>query len=251
MTRIMVKKEMWAVVAALVVGLLIGLAPCEQSAWAVDFSADQVTVDANGKIIAEGKIYMSSKGARMEYAAPEGKGDMISIFRKDKKLMWMVNPAAKKYMEEAFDENKMKEAFKMTVGRTVKVLGTEKVQGFKCTKKSVETTTTFLGIKNTSESTIWESDRFGMPLKTQTKDGTVSELRNIKIGKQPGKLFEVPAGYTKVSNIIALFGDGQEGSGSGKEGEQGSFTDIQKNISDKFKNFKWPFGGDKSGETAK
>lgn len=251
MVRRMVKRETWMVMIGVIICLSLGLVPNGYGAKVSDFSADQVSMDPNGKVVAQGKVYISSKGARVEYAAPEGKGDMISIFRKDKKLFWMVNPAAKKYLEEQFDEEKMQKALNQSMGRTVKVLGTEKVQGFKCTKKSVETTVTFLGIKSTSESIVWESDRFDMPLKTQTKDGAVTELRNIKIGKQSSKLFEAPTGYTKVSNMVALFSDGKQGPESEKESEQGSFTDIQKNISDKIKNFKWPFGGDKGGETAK
>ena len=249
MARELVKKEAWAFVTIVIVCLFLGLVPKGYGAKVTDFSADQVSVDPNGKVVAEGKVYMSSKGARVEYAAPEGKGGMISIFRKDKKLFWMVNPAAKKYLEEQFDEEKMNKALNLSTGSSVKILGTEKVQGFKCTKKSVETTATFLGIKSKSESVVWESDRFDMPLKTQMKDGSFTELRNIKIGKQPGNLFEAPAGFTKVSNMIALFSDGEQGSGSEKGGEEGSFMNIQKDISDKIKNFKWPFGGDKESET--
>lgn len=219
------------------------------SAKVINFSADQISTDPNGKIVAQGKLYISSRGARVEYPAPEGKGDMISIFRKDKNIFWMVNPAAKKYLEEQFDEEKMNKALNQSTGRTVKVLGTEKVQGFRCTKKSVETTVIFLGITRKTESIVWESSRFDMPLKTQTKDGAVTELRSIKTGKQSGKLFEVPAGYTKVSNMVALFSDAAQDSGSEKEGEQESF--IPKDISDKLKNFKWPFGGDKGKDAAK
>jgi hypothetical protein len=252
MMGIKVTKELWAVIAAVIVGLFLGLAPWGQNAAAAEFSADQVTVGGNGKLIAKSKMYIGANGARIEYAASEDRGDMVSIFRKDKKLFWMISPAAKKYTEDTFDEKKMKEALNATVGRTVKVLGTEKIQGFTCTKKQVETTVTFLGMKNKSESTVWESDRFDMPLKTQDKNGAVTELRNIKLGRQPARLFEVPAGYTKVANMIALFADGEAGSGSEEESEQeGSFPDIQKGISDKIKNFKWPFNGDQNGETAK
>ena len=247
----MVKKETWVIIAVVVLCLSLGLVPNGYSAKIANFSADQVSMDPNGKIVAQGKVYMSSNGVRVEYAAPEGKGDMISIFRKDKKLFWMLNPAAKKYMEKQYDEQEMKKALNQSMGSSVKVLGTEKVQGYKCTKKSVETTVKFLGIKNTSESVVWESDRFDMPLKTQTKDGSVTELRNIKLGKQPGHLFESPSGYTKVSNMISLFSDGKQDPGSEKESEQGSFENITKGISEKMKNFKWPFGGDKGGETAK
>lgn len=104
------------------------------------------------------------------------------------------------------------------------ILGTETVNGYKCTKKRIETTVSFFGFEKTVETILWVSDRFDMPLRTQNSDGTVAEMRNIREGKQAAELFEPPTGYRKVASMMELFGAPQvrseDGKASGKETEK-------------------------------
>lgn len=219
-----------------------------------NFSADQVTIDPNGKVQGTGKIYMTPEKIRMEFRSPQGEGTMINIFRRDRNIHWMLNPEAKKYMERPLDEAEMQKALKQHMEQDQKILGTETVNGFKCTKKSVVTTVKFFGISRKSESIVWVSKKLDLPIRTQSKEGYVTELRNIKSGRQPAKLFTVPGGYQKVASMIELYGEkppsGDKGSGSEEGEKKGSFFEnFPKSIKDKLpKGMKWPFGGDNDAE---
>ena len=166
---------------------------------------------------------------------------MIMIFRKDLNIHWMLNPKDKKYFERPINEEEMKKALNQSVSQHEEILGTETVNGFKCRKKSIETTVSFMGFKRKSHATIWVSNKLEMPIRTKSKDGDITELRNIKPGRQSARLFKIPDGYQKVSSIIALYGNlpaGEKAEGSDKE----SLFKLPKGI-------KWPFGDKKEAGT--
>jgi hypothetical protein len=129
------------------------------------------------------------------------------IFRRDKNIGWTLNPEKKLYMERPFNEKEMEQATKKIIdSRNEKVLGTEKVNGFKCTKKEVETTVEFMGFKRTVKTIVWMSKRLDMPIRTKSQDGSMTELKNIKKGSPSSKYFEIPKEYKKVSNMMELMG---------------------------------------------
>jgi len=171
------------------------------------YTADQVVIDAKGKVQHKGKIYAMPDKMRMDGMSPKGEGSMVMIFRRDKNVGWTLNPEKKLYMERPFNEKEMEQATKTIIdSRNEKVLGTENVNGFKCTKKEVETTVKFMGYKRTVKTVVWMSKRLDMPIRTKSPDGYITELRNIKKGSPAGKYFEVPKGYNKVSNMMELMG---------------------------------------------
>jgi hypothetical protein len=197
-------------IACLVMGMIL-FSGLSSSALFEDkitnYTADQVTMDANGKIQHKGKIYMTKKKMRMDGMSPGGKGNIILIFRRDKNLGWTLNPDKKLYMERPLDEKEMEKATKKFIdSRNEKVLGTEKINGFKCTKKEVETTVEFMGYKQTVKTIVWISKRLDMPLRTKSQDGSITELKNIKEGVPAAKYFEIPGNYKKVSNMMELMG---------------------------------------------
>ena len=83
-------------------------------------------------------------------------------------------------------------------------LGTETVSGYKCRKKRVETTQKIMGKKTTTRVITWTSDKFSFPLRTQTEDGAITELRSIKKGPQPDKLFKPPSDYEKAAGMLEV-----------------------------------------------
>ena len=93
-------------------------------------------------------------------------------------------------------------------------LGTEKINGFTCTKKEVETTVELMGYKRIVKTIVWVSKRLDMPIRTKSQDGSITELRNIKEGAPANKYFEVPKEYKKVSNMLELMGMDISGSGT-------------------------------------
>ena len=171
------------------------------------FTADQVMIDANGKVRHEGKMYIAPNKMRVESIAPKGNGSMVMIYRKDKNIGWYLNPEKKLYLEKPFNEKEMKKTANQFVdSKNEKVLGTEYINGYECTKKEVETTSSFMGYKRTSRSIVWISKKLGMPIRTKLEDGSMTELRNIKEGSPAAKYFEVPKDYKQVSNMMELLG---------------------------------------------
>ena len=102
--------------------------------------------------------------------------------------------------------------------------------------KSVEMVVEVMGFKSKSRSVVWISKKLDMPIRTKMEDGRVTELRNIKKGRQSKKLFEVPGGYKKVGNMMETFSrpDKRE------EGESRGFS-LPKGLGDKLKGLKLPF----------
>lgn len=220
-----------------------------------EFSADQVRIDASGNSENAGRIYYAHEKMRMEGmglskgGAPQEE-DMIIIVRGDKKLHWMINPKKKAYFERAVDEKEI-EQLSGLVGKGVeKDLGTETVQGYKCRKKQITNTVEIMGFKKTVQSVIWISDDFPMPLRTQTSEGDATELRNIKEGRQPSDLFEIPSDYVKVESIFELMDEPpQRGSKKrpkeGDEGGKGGGFSVPDNVKKYLpKGFKMPGSGD-------
>jgi hypothetical protein len=218
------RRSGWILCFAAVVVLFSGL-----SAYALlggkitKYTADQVIIDSKGEIQHQGKLYVMPDKMRMDGISPKGEGSIVMIFRRDKNIGWTLNPEKKLYMEKPFNEKEMEQATKKIIdSRNEKVLGTENVNGFKCTKKEVETTVEFMGFKRTTKTIVWISERLDMPIRTQSQDGSMTELRNIKEGSPASKYFEIPKEYKKVSNMMELMGmdmSGQEEKPSKADGE--------------------------------
>ena len=171
------------------------------------FTADQVMINAKGKILHKGKIYVAPNKMRIEGLSPEGKGSIVMIYRKDKHIGYYLNPEKKLYMEKPLDEKEMEQnAKKFVDSKNEKVLGTEYINGYKCTKKEVETTVNYMGYKSTSKTIAWISEKLGLPIRTQSQNGSIMELKNIKEQTPSSKYFEVPKDYKQVSNMMALMG---------------------------------------------
>ncbi len=172
-----------------------------------EYTADQVRIDPNGKVQNEGKIYVTPDKIRMDGISPTGEGSIVMIFRRDKKIGCTLNPEKKLYMERPLNEKEMEQASKKFIdSRNEKALGTENVNGFKCTKKEVETSVEFMGYKRKVRNIVWMSKRLDMPIRTKSQDGSITELRNIKEGTPASKYFEIPKGYKKVANMMELMG---------------------------------------------
>jgi hypothetical protein len=172
-----------------------------------EYTADQVSIDPNGKVQHEGKIYVTPDKIRMDGISPKGEGSIVMIFRRDKNIGWTLNPEKKLYMERPLNEKEMEQATKKFIdSRNEKVLGTGNVNGFKCTKKEVETTVEYMGFKRTVKTIVWMSTKLDMPIRTKSQDGSMTELRKIKKGTPASEYFEIPTGYKKVANMMELMG---------------------------------------------
>jgi len=205
-----------------------------------DYTADQVTMGADGELIKESKVHFSGGKMRIDDAMPQSGAKLIMIYRSDLKKSFMLNTDKKAYFEREVDEKEMTgETMSMAPvkNRKEKALGEEMVSGYRCSKKEIEAEIEVMGFKKTSRSVIWQSPKFDLPLRTRSDSGHVTELRNIQEGKPSADLFEVPAGYSKVSDMMELLGDERPKGGrppksprKGKEGGSPYPTELPPGI---------------------
>ena len=183
------KRAFWASWFLVSILLIVGCAPAGVTK---DFSAD--TMASFGGRTIRGKIYMSGDKWRME--SSQGGKKAVTIVRADKNVMWMLMPGQKMYMEFKPEADQL-------MGRTEKLpgeierkkVGSEKVSGIPCDKYKV----TYKPHPKAKQMSayMWLS-RDKIPVKSAAIDGSWhSKYDNIKRGKQPASLFELPAGYKK------------------------------------------------------
>ena len=173
----------WAVLFVLSMVLLA------VSGYAADFSADMVSKERGRSVTA--KLYVSGDKSRVEMA--EG----IAISRMDKKVVWMLMPQERMYMEQPLDlRSAASTQGKMEGEIERKVVGTEKVIGRNTTKYLVTSKS-----RGKLESVFqWIDETAHIPVKTAAVDGSWSnEFKNIRTGPQDRGLFEIPSGFKKMS----------------------------------------------------
>ena len=176
-------------IASFVFVLLFGVT----TAFGAEFTADQV-MTASGKTMT-GKIAFATDRWRMETSASEG-AHPITIGRMDKKVMWMIMPDQKMYMEMPLRPEKApKTGEKLDNEVSRKKVGSETIDGHPCDK--YEVTVTSHG--RTDRMLQWIATDIHFPIKTASGDGKmVTEYKNIKMGRPADSLFEVPQGYTRM-----------------------------------------------------
>ncbi len=160
----------------------------------VEYSADQVA-GSEGKTV-KSKVYHAPGRQRMDME--EGGGKQFFIMRADRKLFWIVMPEQKMYMERSLEEGKKERRDLTDCSFTQKAAGKETVNGVDAAKSEIEVS---CPDKSEYSGTMWTSKEGIMVKMDAVAKGKGSkgrfrmELKNLKIGKQDPKLFEVPPGY--------------------------------------------------------
>lgn len=162
-------------------------------AFAIEFSADSI-YKSEGKTM-KSKIFMKEDRYRTESPGYGGMG--IIITRLDKKVVWMLQPEGKMYMEMPFKTNPQDYKGKEIPGEVKReLIGTEMIDGRQTKKYKV----TYKSGKGVESIYQWIADDINFPVKTAAIDGKWSqEFKNIKVGNVSNLLFEIPAGYKKVN----------------------------------------------------
>jgi len=179
--------------------LVLVIAVCAQSlekqiSRVRPFSADQIHT-INNKTTT-GKVYFTPNAVRIE--SDDAKGNKtIQIMRFDQKVMWNVVPAQKMYVEMPGASLSDWASWADTQGVQRESLGMEQVGAYHCEKFRVQLNV--MGQQATSLE--WDAKELdGLPVKTQDEKGKWStEYRNVQVAPQDPSLFEVPAGYQKIS----------------------------------------------------
>jgi len=173
-------------------GLLLLSVTCS----AATFSADMIQ-SGRGQVL-KGKLYVKGTKVRQEITA--GGRKQATIFRPDKKLVWLVYPGNKTYMQvtqrviSGMDDPAARARIKEM--STTKKLGKQTVNGYLCTKTQYITRGGYKYVL-----TEWYADKLKHVIKMEVKSGpqvSVIEYKNIKEGNAPDSLFELPKGYKKI-----------------------------------------------------
>jgi hypothetical protein len=179
-----------------------------------EYSADSTMQTEEGTI--QQKVYVTPTKERKEMLTGAGDGGVM-IFRFDTKVMWVLMPSEKMYMESSIagGQGQRDDPSQWTYEDTV--MGEEILNGVKVTKyKTIATSTD--GKKYGGFS--WRTKE-GINLKQDLlyKEGNekkrmLTELTNVHVGRQDPTLFEIPEGFTKFDMGAMMSGAmGREGMG--------------------------------------
>lgn len=167
-----------------------------------EFSGDIIQKTPNKTYT--GKIYVKGGKMRREVTLSAKEKDMV-ISRPDQKAVWYVIPEERIYMKASprvivgVDDPGARERLKK-VG-VMKKLGSEKVNGYTCSKTQWTTKGNPKYIL-----TEWSCAKLGVLLRSEIKGptGTVLvEYKNIKEGGVKDSVFDMPKGYRRAKTPTA------------------------------------------------
>jgi len=190
-------KRLFAPLVVVVATLLPAVAALAADRPNVEYSADQV-IEAEAAAM-KTRIYSTPTKERREMS--QGGMNMIMIVRHDKKLIWNLMPEDKMYMEMA-----MKESSDKTDMSAYKIeqtpLGQETLDGQSMNKSKIVMTHSS-GSKmggfmwTTKDGILAKID--AIAVDKGSKDRFKMVQTNIKVGKQPPELFEIPKGFQAMN----------------------------------------------------
>ena len=183
-------------IAVFVTGLFLAGSAVAYQESKVEYSADSYMETSDG--ITQATVYVAHGNERREFVQDGEK--TVMILRHDKKVIWMLQPEDKTYMEQKMPKGGRKDdlsAYK--IEQTV--VGPETINGVSTTKSKI----IMIGPKGDKLGGFYWKSKEGIVVKTdvisvdkKSKERIKSELTNLKVGKQNPSLFEIPAGYEKM-----------------------------------------------------
>ena len=164
-------------------------------AWGVEFSASMMVKD-DAKIM-PGKIQVSDGKLRQEFA-DEG-GETIAIVRPDLKVIWVILPRQRSYMEIPL-RTKLPGQFIQIPPQAVgkRLVGQERLNGYDTEKYEVSVP---VG-RGLEKQTYWVAAKLGLPIKMECRERQFSlEYKSIREEKVPDQRFNLPPGLKKMDSI--------------------------------------------------
>lgn len=175
----------------------------------VEYSADSSMEMESGAM--KGHVYSAPGKERREME--QGGKKMITIMRRDKKVVWMLMPEQKMYMESPMNDSNPQPGNTPSFKIEQTVVGPDTVNGIKTTKGKVIMTDS----KGAKMGGFMWTTADGIAVKTDvlamdkgSKMRMKSELTNLKVGPQDPALFEIPAGYAPM-DMGAMMGGAMGG----------------------------------------
>lgn len=163
-------------------------------AWALEFSADQVT-RANGKTHLANIFYRDDRW-RLEHQ--EIGPVNVTIVRKDKQVMWMLLSRLKHYKEFPYDAAQAPKVQETLEGETSReAIGKETLDGHPTTLYEVRVKEG----EQTESYYQWMATDIHFPLKLARKDGSwMVEYRRVRIGRVSDFLFQLPLNFQPLES---------------------------------------------------
>ena len=169
------------------------------SSWssnAVEFSA--LFIEKDNAEVQKGKVFVAENMSRYEI---EGSEEII-VTRYDKKVIWLIFPKLKKYVEQPYLGEPKKNydgPNEVETGDLSKeFIEHDSVDSYRLKKFLV--TVKYNKGETKDQYYEWYRDNFPVPVKTQSLDGRTSyEYVNIKFGRPPLEIFSEPKGYKKIT----------------------------------------------------
>jgi uncharacterized protein DUF4412 len=168
-------------------------------AAAADYSADLESVSPVGTITS--KVYVRDNLQRMEMSAA-GK-QAVMILRGDKKVVWMLMPENRLYVEMPMDPRRdfLPPFNALNVRMEKDLVGEENVDGHRAKKYHVNVQRNG---KMERSGFVWEAaDLDGLTVRFQTEDkSTTMTWKNIKRDGAESSIFDIPEGYKKIDAAV-------------------------------------------------
>jgi len=164
-------------------------------AWGAEFSASMLVKD-DAKIM-PGKIQVSDGKLRQEFA--DERGQTITIVRPDLKVVWVILPRQRSYMEIPLT-TKLPGQFIQIPPQAVgkRLVGQERLNGYDTEKYEVSVP---VG-RGLEKQTYWVAVKLGLPIKMECRERQFSlEYKSIREEKVPDRLFALPPGLQKLTSI--------------------------------------------------
>ena len=164
-------------------------------AWGAEFSASMMVKD-DAKVM-PGKIYVHDGKMRQEFV--DEKGETITIVRPDQKVVWVILPRQRTYMEFPLT-TKLPGQFIQIPPQALgkRLVGQERLNGYDAEKYEVSVPVS----RHMEKQTFWVAAKMGLPIKMECRERQFSlEYKSIREEKVPDRLFNLPPGLKKLDSI--------------------------------------------------
>lgn len=162
-----------------------------------EYSADSTMETAD--MVMSGTVHAAPGKERRE--SDMGGKKTVTIVRQDKKVIWILTPEDKTYMEMKLGQGGERQGDLSGYKTDLTTIGPDTVNGIRTTKNKIfmtgpkgEKLAGFSWI--TKEGIVVKMD--AIAVDKSSKERIKSELTNLKIGRQEPSLFEIPEGYSKM-----------------------------------------------------
>lgn len=174
-------------------GLLLASAWWPAAAPAAEFAGETLT--RVREVSVSGRIFVKDGKLRQEFS--DEKGQTITILRLDKKVVWVILPWERTYMEEPLKPKWPGQFIQIPPdAKQKRLMGSERVLGYDAEKYEVAVS----GREGLEKQTFWVAAKLGVPIKVEIPSRKFTmEYRNITERSMADRLFEIPPGYQKVT----------------------------------------------------